>query len=388
LVDNALRTGRRSVAIGSGAVLLAGCSFGGLNSLDMPGTQGHGSGSYTITVELPDVSSLPQNSPVKVDDITVGSVSGLEARQRTDGSFYAAVKLSLESEVNLPANPVVRVAQTSLLGSQHIELAAPDNQKPVGRLRNQDTVPISQAASYPTTEEVLSSLGIVVNKGNLGALQDITDELYEAVVGRAGQFDGLVPRLAELASSANRQKGDIINASEALNRIAGRLAAGNDKLARALKALPGALRVLNENADHVVDAFAALKRLSEVASRLLSESKSDIAADLKYAYSVTKAFAGSANEIVDSLPYLPTYPLPGTYLNQAIRGDFLNAFVTLDFTVRRLGETVFTTSGFDPNMKHLSDVVNAPDFLTGAIANLSGQAADPFVIPAAPGAGG
>ena len=34
----------RTVAIGSGVVLLAGCQFGGLNSLNMPGTAGHGAG--------------------------------------------------------------------------------------------------------------------------------------------------------------------------------------------------------------------------------------------------------------------------------------------------------------------------------------------------------
>ena len=32
-------------------------------------------------------------------------------------------------------------------------------------------------------------------------------------------------------------------------------------------------------------------------------------------------------------------------------------------------------------MTHIAEVVNPPDFLTGAIANLSGQAADPFKIP-------
>ena len=32
-------------------------------------------------------------------------------------------------------------------------------------------------------------------------------------------------------------------------------------------------------------------------------------------------------------------------------------------------------------MKHLDEVINPPDFLTGAMANLSGQAADPFKIP-------
>lgn len=91
-----IRTARNTVVIGSGAVLLAGCAFGGLNSLNMPGTSGHGSGSYTITVELPDVATLPQNSPVMVDDVTVGSVSGIEAVQRPDGTFFAAVKVSLE----------------------------------------------------------------------------------------------------------------------------------------------------------------------------------------------------------------------------------------------------------------------------------------------------
>lgn len=116
---------RKALAITSGAVLLTGCQFSGLNSLNMPGTAGHGEGSYKITVELPDVATLPQNSPVMVDDVTVGSVSGIDAVQRPDGTFYAAVQLSLDKNVNLPANATAKVAQTSLLGSQHIELAAP-----------------------------------------------------------------------------------------------------------------------------------------------------------------------------------------------------------------------------------------------------------------------
>ncbi len=97
--------GYRTLALGSGTLMLAGCSFGGLNSIDMPGTKGHGAGAYTITVELPDVATLPQNSPVMVDDVTVGSVSGIDAVQRPDGTFFAAVKVSLDSDVQLPARP-------------------------------------------------------------------------------------------------------------------------------------------------------------------------------------------------------------------------------------------------------------------------------------------
>ena len=65
-----------------------------------------------------------------------------------------------------------------------------------------------------------------------------------------------------------------------------------------------------------------------------------------------------------------------------MRGDYLNVFTTFDLTLRRLGETFFTTSyALDPNMMHMNEILNAPDFLTGEMANLSGQAADPFKIP-------
>ena len=86
--------------------------------------------------------------------------------------------------------------------------------------------------------------------------------------------------------------------------------------------------------------------------------------------------------MIKDLELLPTFPFHYKYLRNAVRGDYLNVFVTFDLTVRRLGESVFTTSlGLDPNMKHMDEVVNPPDFLTGAMANLSGQAADPFKIP-------
>jgi phospholipid/cholesterol/gamma-HCH transport system substrate-binding protein len=372
----------RALAISSGAMLLAGCQFGGLNSLNMPGTAGHGAGSYQITVELPDVATLPQNSPVMIDDVTVGSVSGIDAVQRSDGTFYAAVKLSLDRNVNLPANATAKVAQTSLLGSQHIELAEPTDQPAEGKLREGSNIPQDRTGRYPTTEEVLSALGVVVNKGNLGALQDITDETYNAVAGRSGTFADLIPRLAELTSSLDRQTNDIIAAAEGLNRFASILARSKDSLGRTLDTLPAALEVLNNNRANIVDAFGALRSFATIASRILQQTKDDFAADFKDLYPVIKVLNDNADYFIKDLEFLPTFPFHYSYLRNAVRGDYLNVFVTFDLTVRRIGESVFTTSlGLDPNMKRMSEVVNPPDFLIGAMSNLSGQAADPFEIP-------
>ncbi|MGE2731020.1 MCE family protein [Mycolicibacterium vaccae] len=378
----------RTVAIGSGAALLAGCQFGGLNSLNMPGTAGHGAGSFSITVELPDVATLPQNSPVMVDDVTVGSVSGIDAVQRADGTFYAAVKLSIEGDVNLPENAGVRVAQTSLLGSQHVELAAPVGEQPVGRLGDGSRIPLDRAGRYPTTEEVLSSLGMVVNKGNLGALQDITDEAYAAVAGRRDSFTDLVPRLAELTASLQEQTDDIIAAAEGLNRFAGILADSKDSLGRTLDTLPGALEVLNNNRANIVDTFAALRSFAEVASRMLSQTKDDFTADLVSLYPVVKQLSENRSALVKDLQLLPTFPFVSKNIKRAVRGDYLNVFTTFDLTLRRVGESMFTTSlGLDPNMKRMDEIINPPDFLIGSLANLSGQAADPFKIPPGPAGG-
>jgi phospholipid/cholesterol/gamma-HCH transport system substrate-binding protein len=375
------RVGLRTTAVGSGALMVAGCQFGGLNSLNMPGTAGHGPGSFSVSVDMPDVATLPQNSPVMVDDVTVGSVSGVEAVQRPDGSFYASLKLSLDRNVNLPANATAKVAQTSLLGSQHVDLSPPANQSPIGKLVDGAKIELDQSSRYPTTEEVLAALGTVVNKGNLGALQDITDEAYAAVAGRAGSFADLVPRLAELTSQLNQQTDDIIAAAAGLNRFAAILARDRDGLGRALDSLPGALKVLNANRTNIIVAFSALGRFATVAADILAQTKDDFAADFKDLYAVIKPLNDVRADFVSDLDLLPTFPFTTRYLRRAVRGDYLNVFVTFDLTLRRLGETIFTTSFFDPNMKHLNDVVNPPDFLTGAMANLSGQAADPFKIP-------
>ncbi len=376
------RAGNRAAALGCGAMLLAGCSFNGLNTLDMPGTEGHGKGSYTVTVELPDVATLPQNSPVLVNDVTVGSVSGLEARQRPDGTFYAAVQVSLNRGIDLPENATAQVGQTSLLGSQHIALAPPTTEPARGRLTDGSVIPESRAGRYPTTEEVFSSLGLVVTKGNLGSIQDIVNEAYAAVGNRAGQFAGLVPKLVTLTRSLNDQTSDIIAATEGLNRFGAILATNKDSLGRALDTLPEALRVLNANRTNIVDAFTALRRVADVASDVLTKTKDDFAADFKDLYPVVKALNDNSYYLIKDLEFLPTFPFHYKYLRNAVRGDFLNVFVTFDLTSRRTGETVFATQlALDPNMKRLDEVINPPDMLIGAMANLSGQAADPFKIP-------
>ena len=179
-------------------VALVGCGDAGrlfVRWVELAGYAGHGRarfGFLKITVELPDVATLPQNSPVKVDDVTVGSVSGIDAVQREDGTFYAAAHYRWTTTSSCPRTrrPGLRRPRC---GFSTRRVGRPGRREGGRSAQGRLQIPVERTGRYPTTEEVLSSLGVVVNKGNLAALQDITEEVYTAVAGRTGRFTDWCP---------------------------------------------------------------------------------------------------------------------------------------------------------------------------------------------------
>jgi phospholipid/cholesterol/gamma-HCH transport system substrate-binding protein len=151
------------------AAVLSGCEWRGLNSLKMPGTEGGGAGSFQVQAQLPDVSTLQENSRVRVGDVNVGTVSKIESQ-----GWHALITMTVNGDVELPANAVATVAQTSLLGSTHVELAPPGDVAPKGRLHGGSLIPLSSGGSYPNTEQTLGALSFLLNGGGLGRVQDIT----------------------------------------------------------------------------------------------------------------------------------------------------------------------------------------------------------------------
>ena len=100
---------------------ITGCaSWRGLNTLSLPGTQGGGPGSFEIQAQMPDISNLQPNARVRVADVTVGTVTKIERQD-----WHALLTMKLNGGVDMPANATIKLGQTSLLGSLHVELAPP-----------------------------------------------------------------------------------------------------------------------------------------------------------------------------------------------------------------------------------------------------------------------
>lgn len=119
---------------------------------------------------------------------------------------------------------------------------------PEGKLRNGSVIPLTAAGSYPTTEQTLAALSLVLNGGGIGQVQDITRAFSTAFAGREGDLRSLIEQLDQFIGRLSAQSGDIIEATESVNDLVAQFSDQRPVLDRALQTFPEALSVLRSSA--------------------------------------------------------------------------------------------------------------------------------------------
>ncbi len=327
---------------------LPSCGWRGLNSLDLPGTEGNGPGAYTVTAQLPDVVAVQQNTRVRVGDVTVGNVTGIEVQD-----WHALVTMRINGDVRLPANSTARVGQTSLLGSMHIELAPPADEAPRGELTDGSQIPLAAAGTYPTTEQSLASVSVLLNGGGLAQLQEINRAFATALAGREDQMRSLLTQLDTFVTELNVQTGDIITATENLNELTAQVAARDDTVDTALRSIPQALGVLADSRTKLADAITALGQFSAVATSTASQSRDTLVANLRNIAPVLRSLADAGPALTRGLDFLSTYPWVKSTIPNWFRGDFANITLVIDLTLSRLDSGLFTGTRWEGNLTEL-----------------------------------
>jgi phospholipid/cholesterol/gamma-HCH transport system substrate-binding protein len=343
-----LRTNAAGMAVAVALLASSGCGWHGLNSLPLPGTAGGGPSAFTIQAELPNVTNLQPNSRVRVGDITVGNVTKVDMQ-----GWHALLTMSIDGDVDLPANATVKLGQTSLFGSLHVELAPPTTSPPEGRLHDGSLIPLSSAGTYPSTEQTLAAISLVLNGGGVGQVQDITEALSTAFAGRADDLRSLIGQLDTYVGYLNDQKGDIIAAADSLNNLVGQIAAQKPVVDKALKTIPDALAVLNDQRQNIADAVTQLGQFSALASDSVDQTKSALVRELSDVAPVLKSLADSGPALTRALSVLPTYPFPKETLTKWIRGDYANLTAVIDLTLSRLDSSFFTGTRFEGDLTEL-----------------------------------
>lgn len=369
------RNRKRTQVLATSAIALTltmavtGCEWNGLNSVPLPGTEGRGDDSYTVQVQMPNVTTMSQNSPVRVNDVTVGAVTGIEVQD-----WHALVTVSLNKDVQLPANTTAKIGQTSLLGSQHLELAPPVGIAPQGTLKDGDVIPLERAGAYPTTEQTLSSLSVVLNGGGLAQINDITRELNAALGGREDSIRDLLPQLDQLVGSLDDQRAQIISAMEGIDRLAGTVNQQTDTLNRALDGIPPALEVLVAQRQNLTNALVALGNFSDTATRVINASGDDLKANLASLSPLLEQVAGTGNNLTEVLSLMLTFPFTMKYMDQVFQGDYANLNMMIDLTNERLTSNFIDQTGLGSTLAGVEGAL-------GTLAGTAGQTNDPLKIP-------
>lgn len=297
---------------------------------------------------MPDVDNIEPNSRVRVGDVNVGTVTGIERE-----GWHALVTMQLNEDVDLPANATARLGQTSLLGSLHVELAPPTEVPPQGRLHDGSLIPLSSAGKFPSTEEALAAMAMLLNGGGLGNVYDITDALSTAFAGRETDLRSLIEQIDQATGHLDDQKNDIIAATESLNSLVGQFAEQKPVVDRALQTVPAALDILRNEREKLAEALVQLGRFSALAADSVNQTREALVQELRNLGPVLQSLADAGPALTRALSFLPTFPFPKETLTNWMRGDYANLTLVVDLTLSRIDAGLFTGTRWEGDLTEL-----------------------------------
>ncbi|MFD0487370.1 MCE family protein [Saccharopolyspora spinosporotrichia] len=307
-------------------MVTAGCGQGGLYELPLPGGADVGERPYRLTVGFADVLDLVPQSGVKVDDIAVGKVESVELAP--DGRT-AQVTVVVNGDVDLPANAVARLRQSSLLGEKFVELAPSDVESPRGRLADGARIPAARNDRSPEVEEVFGALSLLLNGGGIGQIQNINQELNDALGGNESAARQLLGNLDTFIGGLDEHRGEITRALDGVNRLAATLERDKPLIDTTLTDLSPGIDALSQQREALVAMLKSLGELSDVSVDTVNRSKDDLVADLRALEPTLRRLAESGDRLPRAMQTLLTFPFPDEALN-ALRGDYLNSYLTFD----------------------------------------------------------
>jgi phospholipid/cholesterol/gamma-HCH transport system substrate-binding protein len=343
--------GRRGLALVLAPLLASGvltsCDWRGIANVPLPVGSGTGANHMTIYVQMPDTLALNTNSRVRVADVWVGTVRDIRLT-----NWIATLTLDVDATVKLPTNVTAKIGQTSLLGTQHVELAAPPHPSPQS-LKSGDTIPLLNSSAYPTVERTLASIAVILTGGGITHLDAIQTEILNILDGRVDQVREFLRRLDTFTAELNRQRGDLARAIDSTNQLLAIIANHNDTLDRVLTDIPPLIEHFADTRELFADATESLGRFSDVANRMLSDTRPNLHQSLQSLQRPLKQLGLASPYVVDALKLGLTAPFNIDDVSKLIRGDYVNVSAAIDLTLSLLDNAMLSGTGFSGALRAL-----------------------------------
>lgn len=329
------------------ALVASSCGWRGISNVEIPGGPGSGSGSYTLYVQVPDTLAINGNSKVMVADVFVGSIKTIALK-----NWIATLTLGVSKNVKLPKNALAKIGQTSLLGSQHVELLAPPNPSPE-LLKDGDTIPLKNSSAYPSTEQTLASLSMILRGGGIPNLEALQNEVYYIFKGRGEQIRAFLGKLDTFTDQLNQQRDDITHAIDSTNRLLVYVGQRNDVIDRVLTDIPPLIKHFADTKNLLINAVDSVGRLSAAADQYLSEARGPLHTDLQQLQCPLRELGRASPYLIGALKLILTQPFDIETVPKIFRGDYLNVSLTLDVTYSSIDNAFLTGTGLSGALRAL-----------------------------------
>ena len=337
----------RGLVLAVAAVELTSCGgWRGIANVPVPGGAATGGNHMTIYVQMPETLALNVNSRVRVADVFVGTVRSIDLK-----NWVPTLTLDVQN-VKLPKNATAKIGQTSLLGSQHVELAAPPNPAPEP-LRNGETIPLKNSTAFPTTERVLASIAAILRGGGVQNLEVIQNEVNNILTGRADQIREFLGRLDTFTDQLNQQRDDIARAIDSSNTLLAIAAAHNTTLDRVLTEFPPLIKHFADTRDLFADAVEALGRVSKAADAALAPTSANLHTNLQLLQRPLKQLGRASPFLIGALKLLFTAPFAIDNVPKVVRGDYINVSLLVDLTLSAVDNGLFSGTGISGMLRAL-----------------------------------
>lgn len=274
----------------------------------LPGAAGGGD-TYPVQARFRDVLDLVPNSTVRVADVPVGRVAAIDVIRDADG-YVARAELRIDSDVDLPAGTVATIRSTSLLGEKYVALVAPE--AGTGSLREEGAIPLARTQQDVEVEQLLASVGALLNGGGLQQLSTITREFATALGGREQDTRALLGDLEAIVSGLDEGRPALVAALDSTARLSRALADQDAVLDRAITDLDPATGVLADQQRSLTRALRKLDRLDDRATPIIRRATDATVADLRALAPVVEEVGEVAHLLPENLTLLVTYPFADT----------------------------------------------------------------------------
>jgi hypothetical protein len=98
---------------------------------------------------------------------------------------------------------------------------------------------------------------------------------------------------------------------------------------------------LNKERPRITMALDKLRVFSDTASGLVNDTQADLVKNLQNLEPTIKALADIGPDLDAAIAQATVYPYAQSFIDRAVRGDYVNFYAILDLTVPRLKRTLF-----------------------------------------------